>query len=304
VLFRSTTNQKQKENEAGPEQHFLTARNRKDMSSTPKHKPLQHPFFMRRTKSQVFRQLWDVAYTEKIREQGVKDIATPVKFEIIDLPDVVYNELELQSNECILIMPKAVTKQAATSIVPSKALSTVNEETKNNSNSNNATNNSGDEEEKETVIQAYRLPLLTPTIGHHCIDVRSLFGYTGVTTYDPGFMSTASCHSQITFIDGANGRLLHRGYSIQDLCANCDSIDLSFLLLYGELPGINDRLEHEMQITNHSMVHEKLIQVQLFLGLSFCSTHSFFCFGVLGFWDLVFRNSDCAELKHTDKKIK
>jgi citrate synthase len=224
------------------------------MSFTPKASELQHPFFSRRTKSQVFRELWDVAYTEKIRMQGAKDIETPVRFEPVEISQL--SDVDIQSNECILIVPYTATKQGRDtnpSVVGDEKSSTcadTEEESVHNGNTNGA----------NAVMKSYRLPLMRPTVGHYCIDIRSLFGHTGITTYDPGFMSTASCHSAITYIDGPGGQLLHRGYSIQDLCANCDSIDLSFLLLYGELPGVNDRLEHESQIKRHTMVHEKLIE--------------------------------------------
>lgn len=206
---------------------------------------MQHPFFRSRTKSQVFRELWDVAYTEKIRLQGSLDIETPVKFETIDIPEL--KDLCLQSNECILIIPKKP-----------KSNDSKEDDCNNNTNLNTVNSN------ESTSFQAYRLPLMHPTLGYRCIDIRSLFPRTGITTYDPGFASTASCHSAITHTDGAAGRLLHRGYSIEDLCNNCDFVDVSFLLMYGELPGVNDRREHESQITRHTMVHEKLIEVQDF----------------------------------------
>ena len=114
---------------------------------------------------------------------------------------------------------------------------------------------------EKTKFTAYRLPLLYPSMGVPTIDIRALKGKTGLTTYDPGFLSTSSCHSAITYIDGPGGRLLHRGYEIGELCEKSDFVDLSFLLLYGELPGKNDRKFHEALIKKHNMVHQKLIEV-------------------------------------------
>ena len=109
--------------------------------------------------------------------------------------------------------------------------------------------------------RVYRLPILNPSCGHRTIDIRPLLSKSGVSTYDPGFVSTASCHSAITFIDGPAGTLLHRGYKIEDLCDHSDIDELSFLLLYGELPSAEDKKYHVTQITNHTMVHEKIIEV-------------------------------------------
>lgn len=122
-----------------------------------------------------------------------------------------------------------------------------------------------DNADKESNIRVFRLPLLKPTCGHRCIDIRPLLAKSGVATYDPGFVSTASCHSAITFIDGPEGMLLHRGYRIEDLCANSDFEELSFLLLYGELPSKEDKVYHRQQIQGHTMVHEKMIEVTVYV---------------------------------------
>lgn len=90
--------------------------------------------------------------------------------------------------------------------------------------------------------------------------VRTLYAKTGYFTYDPGFTSTASCHSSITFIDGDEGRLLYRGYDIRELAEKADFIDVSYLLLYGDLPDAGGKARHHLGIKNHTMVHEKLIQ--------------------------------------------
>lgn len=95
------------------------------------------------------------------------------------------------------------------------------------------------------------------TLGQPVIDVQHL-GQYGYFTYDPGFMSTASCESQITFIDGDKGQLLHRGYAIADLVENCDYLEVCYLLLNGELPNKAQKSDFEEQIKYHTMVHEQI----------------------------------------------
>ena len=103
------------------------------------------------------------------------------------------------------------------------------------------------------------LPVLSGTIGPDVIDVRSL-GSTGLFTYDPGFLATASCESKITYIDGEKGILLHRGYPIDQLAAESDYLELCFLLLNGELPTAEERKNFAKTISRHTMVHEQLTQ--------------------------------------------
>jgi len=109
------------------------------------------------------------------------------------------------------------------------------------------------------IDKTVELPILTGTLGPDVIDVRSL-GSTGVFTYDPGFMATASCESKITFIDGGKGILLHRGYPIDQLAAKSDYLELCYLLLNGELPTTEERKKFEATISRHTMVHEQLTQ--------------------------------------------
>jgi citrate synthase len=80
-------------------------------------------------------------------------------------------------------------------------------------------------------------PVYGGTIGPDVIDIRKLYGQTGMFTYDPGFLSTASCSSSITYIDGDEGVLLYRGYPIEQLATNCDFLEVCYLLLKGELPN-------------------------------------------------------------------
>ena len=104
------------------------------------------------------------------------------------------------------------------------------------------------------------LPVLKPSTGPLAIDVRTLYSSAGLFTYDPGFTSTCSCYSEITYIDGPAGKLLHRGYPIEELAANACFDEVSYLLLYGELPSKAAQEWHHDTITHHTMVHEKLIQ--------------------------------------------
>ena len=101
------------------------------------------------------------------------------------------------------------------------------------------------------------LPIYSGTIGPDVIDVGKLTG-AGVFTYDPGFVSTASCESKITYIDGDAGILLHRGYPIEQLAERSDYLETCFLLLYGELPNPAEKAKFESTIRNHTMVHEQL----------------------------------------------
>ncbi|MEE4464640.1 citrate/2-methylcitrate synthase, partial [Azotobacter chroococcum] len=101
------------------------------------------------------------------------------------------------------------------------------------------------------------LPVLTGTVGPDVIDVRGLTS-TGHFTFDPGFMSTASCESKITYIDGDNGILLHRGYPIEQLADKSDYLETCYLLLNGELPNADQKAKFVSNIKNHTMVHEQL----------------------------------------------
>ena len=103
-----------------------------------------------------------------------------------------------------------------------------------------------------------QLPVLDGTHGPQVIDIRKLYNDTGMFTFDPGFTSTASCDSAITYIDGDEGVLLHRGYPIKDLAEKSDFLEVSYLLLNGELPDKKQKDDFNYHITHHSMVHEQL----------------------------------------------
>ncbi|MGZ8267183.1 MAG: citrate synthase [Burkholderiales bacterium] len=103
-------------------------------------------------------------------------------------------------------------------------------------------------------------PVLGGTIGPEVIDVRSLYGKTGMFTYDPGFMSTASCRSNITYIDGDKGILMYRGYPIEQLAETCSFLEVAYLILNGELPNKEQLDQFVSIITNHTMVQEQLLR--------------------------------------------
>ncbi|MET4709674.1 citrate synthase [Endozoicomonas lisbonensis] len=104
------------------------------------------------------------------------------------------------------------------------------------------------------------LPVYSGSTGPDVIDVRSLTA-NGYFTYDPGFVSTASCESKITYIDGNKGILLHRGYPIEQLAEHSDYLETCFLLIYGELPNAEEKNRFQKTIMNHTMVHEQLIDL-------------------------------------------
>src|SRR5207302_2695537 len=101
-------------------------------------------------------------------------------------------------------------------------------------------------------------PVLPGTIGPEVADIRTLYGKTGKFTYDPGFMSTAACASEITYIDGDKGELLYRGYPIEELAVHCDFLEVCYLLLNGELPDAEQKSNFVPLVTNHTMVHEQM----------------------------------------------
>ncbi len=102
------------------------------------------------------------------------------------------------------------------------------------------------------------LPMYSPSAGPDVIDIRRLYADGGVFTYDPGYTSTASCDSTITFIDGDKGELLHRGYPIDQLAEKSHYLEVCYLLLYGELPSAAELEEFESRVTLHTMVHEQM----------------------------------------------
>ncbi len=103
-----------------------------------------------------------------------------------------------------------------------------------------------------------RLPLLEATLGAGAVDVRHLLDGAGVTTYDPGFSSTASCSSAITYVDGEKGVLLYRGYAIDELVEKSSFVEVAYLLLFGELPAPGELENFSHDLTYHTMLHEQI----------------------------------------------
>ncbi|MAB13972.1 citrate synthase [Parvibaculum sp.] len=106
--------------------------------------------------------------------------------------------------------------------------------------------------------KSYDLPVYSGSLGPSVVDISKLYGQSGRFTYDPGFTSTASCESDITFIDGEEGVLLYRGYPIDQLAEKGNFIETCYLLLNGELPSDTEYTEFERAITMHTMVHEQM----------------------------------------------
>ena len=102
------------------------------------------------------------------------------------------------------------------------------------------------------------LPIMQGTVGNPVIDIRKLQTELGYFTFDPGFMATASCKSQLTYIDGDKGQLMHGGYSIDELAEKSDFLEVCYLLLNGTLPNSEEKHEFDHAITHHTMVHEQI----------------------------------------------
>ncbi len=102
------------------------------------------------------------------------------------------------------------------------------------------------------------LPLLAGTVGPSVADIRKLYNDLGIFTFDPGYGGTAACESKITYIDGDEGILLHRGYPIEQLAENSTFLEVAYLLLNGELPNAGERHDFEQGVIRHTMLHEQL----------------------------------------------
>lgn len=140
------------------------------------------------------------------------------------------------------------------------------------------------------------LPIYSGTIGPDVVDVRSLTG-NGLFTYDPGFVSTASCDSGITFIDGAKGVLLHRGYPIEQLAEGSDFLETCYLLLHGELPSEEEYSEFTDIITHHTMVHESI--ARFFRGYHHDSHPMAMMCGIVGALSAFYHDSlDVSDARH------
>ena len=100
--------------------------------------------------------------------------------------------------------------------------------------------------------------MLSGTLGPQAVDIRSMLGTTGKITFDPGFLSTGSCRSAITYIDGDEGVLLYRGFPIEQLAEHCDFLEVCYLLLNGELPNAEQKAKFDNTVTRHTMVHDQI----------------------------------------------
>ena len=108
--------------------------------------------------------------------------------------------------------------------------------------------------------KSYEFPVLDGSTGPEVIDISKLYAQTGMFTYDPGFTSTASCQSTITYIDGDEGILRYRGYPIEQVAEGGDYIECCYLLLYGELPTRAQYEDFENRVKRHTMVHEQMMR--------------------------------------------
>ena len=111
---------------------------------------------------------------------------------------------------------------------------------------------------KDTTGNEFEFKIMKGSSGPSVVDLSDFYAKTGMFVYDPGFSSTASCQSEITFIDGNKGKLLHRGYSIEDLAKFSDYPEVCYLLLNGELPNLNQKKDFIDVLTNHTMLHEQI----------------------------------------------
>src|SRR5260370_32515233 len=142
-------------------------------------------------------------------------------------------------------------------------------------------------------------PVLSGSVGPDVVDIRTLYAKTGLFTYDPGFMSTASCSSKITYIDGDQGVLLYRGYPIEQLAVHCDFLEVCYLLLNGELPNTKQKEEFDNIVTHHTMVHEQL--ARLYTGFRPDSHPTAVMVGVVGALSAFYHDSlDIGNPQHRE----
>ncbi|NOZ41847.1 MAG: citrate (Si)-synthase, partial [Alphaproteobacteria bacterium] len=147
-------------------------------------------------------------------------------------------------------------------------------------------------DEKATLIigdKTLELPIYAGSTGPNVIDIRKLYAETGMFTYDPGFTSTASCESSITYIDGEKGILLYRGYPIGQLAEKSDFMEVAHLLLNGELPNAREKADFVTNITYHTMVHDQM--TSLFKGFRRDAHPMAIMVGVLGAMSAFYHDS-------------
>jgi len=145
--------------------------------------------------------------------------------------------------------------------------------------------------------ESWELPVLEGSVGPRVIDVRGLYANTGHFTYDPGYTSTGSCQSGITYIDGEEGVLLYRGYPIEQLAMNSDYVEVCYLLIYGDLPTQEQKDKFDHRITYHTMLHEQLHK--FFQGFRRDSHPMAVMVGVVGALSAFYHDSlDIGDPKH------
>jgi len=148
------------------------------------------------------------------------------------------------------------------------------------------------------IEEPIELPIYSGTIGPDVVDVGGLTS-KGLFTYDPGFVSTAACESQITYIDGGKGVLLHRGYPIEQLAEHSDYLETCYLLLYGELPTAEQKAEFENTVRYHTMVHDQLFS--LFHGFRRDAHPMAILCGVVGALSAFYHDSlDISDERHRE----
>ena len=145
-------------------------------------------------------------------------------------------------------------------------------------------------------------PVMTGTHGPDVIDIRTLGSKTGLFTYDSGFLSTASCKSDITFIDGDKGELLYRGYPIEQLADNCQFLEVAYLLKTGELPNAAQKAEFEHTIKSHTMLHDQI--TKFFSGFRRDAHPMAVMVGVVGALSAFYHDAmDFSDAKHRSISI-
>jgi citrate synthase len=145
--------------------------------------------------------------------------------------------------------------------------------------------------------KSVEFPIMSGTHGNDVIDIRTLGGKTGYFTYDSGFLSTASCQSTVTYIDGDKGELLYRGYPIEQLAEQCNFLEVTYLLKNGELPNAKQKVEFENTIKTHTMVHEQL--ARFFSGFRRDAHPMAVMVGVVGALSAFYHDAmDFADVEH------
>ncbi|MBM3506304.1 MAG: citrate (Si)-synthase [Alphaproteobacteria bacterium] len=147
---------------------------------------------------------------------------------------------------------------------------------------------------------SYEFPLQQGSVGPGVFDIRKLYNESGLFTFDPGYMSTASCESKITYVDGEEGVLLYRGYPIEELAEKSSFLEVAYLLLHGELPNHEEFHEFSTKITRHTMIHEQL--TQLFRGFRRDAHPMAVMVGVVGAMS-AFYPGDSAGAAHAGERL-